>query len=107
MNLLKGLKESILNLDNEPLREKSGAIISPGSIIANALARGKSGEPAKAVSLAIKIYGAGDTIELDLSDLNLAKRAVSNDASLSDLATVAANKVLDEVEIKKVEDKKS
>ena len=106
MNLLKGLNKPILGLDGQTLKEPGGKPITPGALLGNSLARGKSSEPARAVALAIKIYEAGNTLELDHNDLNLVKRGVTDDNMLNNLALNAINKVFDEAETKESEEKK-
>lgn len=93
---LFGLDKAITGLDGRPLVEPDGAPVIPRTLLANALARGQShGQEARAMDVALRVYNAKDSIELEDADYVLLKQAVEQDQILNNLAKTAALAVLD------------
>lgn len=94
---LKNLGAEVLTLSGVPLRTEEGPA-SVGSIIGNCIAGGLSQEPARAMKVALQIYGAKTEVTLEDADFNLARQVIQTDQNLNNLAKAAALSVFEEAE---------
>ena len=93
MRKLTGLSEEVCGLDGTALIE-NGRVITVGFLIANALARGASAEPIRAMDIALRVYNADGVLELEDADFALAREAVEKDTLMSNLAKAPTLKFL-------------
>lgn len=98
MKTLKNLNAPVLGLDRQPLVEPGGSPLAVKNLLANALARGQSDEPARAMSIALRIYEADGTTELEDADYELLRSTLQKDPFLNNMAKVAALTALGEPE---------
>jgi len=104
MKTLTGLSKPVLNPAGEPLRQPDrvvgdkvveGEKLTVGSVIASCLGRGSSGDPVRAMDVAIKIHNAKDNLELEDADFAEVLQAVKDDRTLNNMAKAAAQRMLD------------
>lgn len=86
MKSLTGLREPLLTLDGETVIE-NGAVITAGRLLANAVARGASDDPVRAMDIAMKLYSAnGKEVELEDADFALVTECLKADQMMSNIA---------------------
>ena len=101
---LTGLSAPALGLDGTPLRnapsepEGIGEVILIKSVLANAVARGQSADPVRAMEVARKVYSADSQVVLDDQDIELLRCSLRGDRVLNDMAKAAGLIVLDGAE---------
>lgn len=94
---IKNLDTILHDLDGRPLGGTDSPI-TVGSVISNSIARGQSEEPARAMKVALSIYEATDSIDLEDADFALARDAVKADQVLNNMAKAAALTIFESID---------
>lgn len=87
MKRVAGLNETLCNLDGSALTE-NGRTFTIGYLVATAIARGGGDDPVRAMDIALRIYNAEDSVDLEDADFALAQQLVQKDA-MTNLAKAA------------------
>ena len=104
MKKIAGLDDLLCGLDGKPaldgdertpLNERRPVTI--GHLIANVLAGSQSAEPARAMSIAMRLYAGPGDLELEDADYTLVHEAIKS-APLANISKAAALAVLDGAE---------
>jgi len=95
MKILTGLQQPPINFDGQPMTDGKGPV-TIGSLIANALATGQSqGQEVRVMDLALRIFKAKDSLELEDIDFALVRETVVANQVLNNMAKAAALAALD------------
>ena len=95
MRTLKGLDKLLTDLEGRPLVEQDGSTVAVKTIVANAIARGSSEEPARAMAVAMDIYKSNGEVEIEDADFALIEKAVKEDTMMNNMAKAAALSILE------------
>ena len=93
MKTLSGLNDPVLSLGGEPLVEGE-RVVTVGFLIANVLARGSCDEPVRAMDVALKIYNADGSVDLEDADFATVNQTVREDRFMTNIAKAAVLRVL-------------
>lgn len=90
MKTLKGLQEPLRALDGMPLADERGQPSLLKGLLANALARGRSKDPVRAMDVALQLHHATGDLELEDADSEILWEAIEADQQLTNLGRALA-----------------
>lgn len=83
--LLKGLNETVKDLEGNDILNERGNPIVLKKLIGNALATSTMGEPIRMLKIAHDIYSCNGKIELEDNDFDVAKTCMTENQNFSNL----------------------